>query len=396
MLETQTTALPKWIADAARTCADPRETAKAVAPILDESGPESERLGTIADSAARALAESGLWSLLLSEEVGDKCVDPETYIDVIDTLAYADGSSAWCLLAAGFGTGVVAANVGPAAREAIFNGDAGYICAGHLTRLGRATRVEGGYEIEGDFNFASGSRFASWFLGAFQLFDENGPVVNDKGEQRHIGAVAPRSGVRFQGNWDVMGLAATESLDFHITKQVVSDDFVIPDLATMKRPMFGVNAAVAHAAWQLGAARRVLDEIKSLARHKQRFGRRNLIEQGVFQSDYARNEAAVSAAGLLLRATHQKWFDEGNQGGAALETRAKARIAASWAGEVSVEAAKFAYLASGADGLRNGSTLQRFFRDVFSGSQHALIDHNVLREGGSAILGTVSSDAIGL
>jgi hypothetical protein len=45
--------------------------------------------------------------------------------------------------------------------------------------------------------------------------------------------------------------------------------------------------------------------------------------------------------------------------------------------------------------IRDGSVLQRCFRDIHTGSQHAFIGEKVYADAGTVLLGTVS-DAVGL
>ena len=52
----------------------------------------------------------GIWGLKVPREFGGAEVDAHTYIDVIEELSYADGSTGWVVMAAGF-AGIVNAPV---------------------------------------------------------------------------------------------------------------------------------------------------------------------------------------------------------------------------------------------------------------------------------------------
>jgi hypothetical protein len=52
----------------------------------------------------------------------------------------------------------------------------------------------------------------------------------------------------------------------------------------------------------------------------------------------------------------------------------------------SADAARFSYTWAGTAALRNGSTLQRCFRDIHAGTQHVYVDNNTLTAYTQALL----------
>ena len=63
------------------------------------------------------------------------------------------------------------------------------------------------------------------------------------------------------------------------------------------------------------------------------------------------------------------------------------RQATTWATNVAEEAVRFAYLASGSDGLRNPSVIGRCFRDIHAATQHVVVDDSTIVQAGRALLG---------
>ena len=90
-------------------------------------------------------------------------------------------------------------------------------------------RVPGGYRVSGSFHFGSGSREASWFLGAVVEYVDGKPNLGPEGLPVIKFAFTPRENVRLRGNWDVMGLQATGSHD------LVVDDVLVPEEWTFVR-----------------------------------------------------------------------------------------------------------------------------------------------------------------
>jgi alkylation response protein AidB-like acyl-CoA dehydrogenase len=75
--------------------------------------------------------------------------------------------------------------------------------------------------------------------------------------------------------------------------------------------------------------------------------------------------------------------------------RADMRAAAVYATDASREIAQWAHLIAGTAAIREGSRLERAFRDLYTGTQHAFISERVATEAAQVWLGIVD-DPIGL
>jgi alkylation response protein AidB-like acyl-CoA dehydrogenase len=71
------------------------------------------------------------------------------------------------------------------------------------------------------------------------------------------------------------------------------------------------------------------------------------------------------------------------------QMRADMRIAATYATEASREVAQWAHLAAGTTAIRQGSRLERAFRDLYTGTQHAFISEKTYLESAQVLLGLV-------
>jgi alkylation response protein AidB-like acyl-CoA dehydrogenase len=212
-------------------------------------------------------------------------------------------------------------------------------------------------------------------------------------------AYTERENVHLKGNWDVMGLSATASYDFDFPEHFVPAAYcdLAPTGPRRGGPLFAIAVSLGHAAWALGIARRTLDELRALARRKQRFGRPTLIDQKTFQHDFAIHEAMLAASVDNCRAAFSRHYDRAEKGIDNLDVRAEYRLAACWAVEVALKIAQFAWLAAGTDALRNAdgqNRLQRCFRDIHAGSQHRHTDHNTIGDTGTVLLGVAPPDLI--
>ena len=391
--------LPAWPRKASRYCEDPLAAARSLRELIDSHSDEAERLAHIPEPVVRGIADAGLYAMMVPREFGGAEPHPVAILDAVAELSYADASTGWCVMANVFFTSTMYSSGSDALVEAIFESDAGFIGAGQISTLGRADRVEGGYRVSGSFHFGSGSRQASWFLGAVVEHADGKPVMGPNGLPILDLAWLPRDKVRLKHNWDVMGLAATASDDFDFPEQFVSSDFVRPVVSNRRRggPLYAIAVSLGHAGWALGVARRMLDELRILAQRKQRFGRQTLIDQSIFQRDYALHEAMLAAATDNCRAAFTRHYELAAKAVDNLDIRAEYRLAACWAMEVGVKIAQFAYLAGGSDALRNAggkNRLQRCFRDIHAGSQHRHTDHNIIGDCGAVLLGVAKPNLV--
>jgi alkylation response protein AidB-like acyl-CoA dehydrogenase len=381
---------------APRDAGDLRAAARALRPLIEAQADEGERIGQVTEAAVRGIAKSGLWGAMIPRDLGGSETTPDVLIDVVEELSYADGSTGWIYMATIFAIANAAVWFGPSAVDAVFNTDGCYICAGQISKLGRAERVEGGWRVSGTFQFGSGAYYSSWLLGAFAVEQDGKPVLLN-GKPHVIVAFGPRRNVRFRGNWDVMGLAATGSVDFEFIEQIVADDFVmnLPGRVRRGGPLYEIGVSLGHAAWATGVALRALDEVTAIAQRKRRFARSPLIEQPVFQRDWGNAWAGLEGARAAMRKVFAEWYEAAQAGKPSLEVRARARLVSSWLTDVAAKTTEFAYRAAGSDGLRNhdgANKLQRCFRDIYAGTQHRHIDTNVLIEASTALLGIAPPD----
>jgi len=69
------------------------------------------------------------------------------------------------------------------------------------------------------------------------------------------------------------------------------------------------------------------------------------------------------------------------------QMRLDVRIAANYATEAAREIVTFAHLAAGTSSIREGGRLERAFRDMLTGTQHAFISEKVAIECGELLVG---------
>jgi alkylation response protein AidB-like acyl-CoA dehydrogenase len=153
-----------------------------------------------------------------------------------------------------------------------------------------------------------------------------------------------------------------------------------------------VNFGEPHAAWALGVARSALDDVRTLAQSKIRMGDlTTLAHKPSFQRGLAHHEGMWCAARLLVSDTFTRLEKEA-AGGAEVTPamRAEMRLAATYTTEACREVVQWAHLAAGTSAIREGSRLERAFRDMYTGTQHTFIGEKTYLDAAQVMLGLVT------
>ena len=131
--------------------------AEAVRAAVAAASDEIEDARRLPPALLDKLHEAGLFRLLLPRSSNGIETDPLTFFHVIETIARADASTAWCLSQAG-GCAMSAAYLDLPVAHAIFGNDPRAVLAWGPGPKVRAVECEGGYRVTGVWSFASGGR----------------------------------------------------------------------------------------------------------------------------------------------------------------------------------------------------------------------------------------------
>ena len=115
-----------------------------------------------------------------------------------------------------------------------------------------------------------------------------------------------------------------------------------------------------------------------------------LSNRNTFQLGYAHHRAMWRAARLLVLDTFTNVEQAVARGDALTPAmRADMRVAAVYATNASRAVGEWAHLAAGTTAIREGSRLERAFRDLYTGTQHAFIGEKVAIDAAQVWLGLV-------
>ncbi|SFI87653.1 Acyl-CoA dehydrogenase, N-terminal domain [Bradyrhizobium sp. cf659] len=120
------------------------ERARALAPLIAGEADEIERTRRLTPDVVAALIENGLYRALLPQSLGGTEVPIEAFMQMLEEIAKADASTAWCLGQCGV-CAMIAASLDHDTAHEIFNTQPGILAWGAIAHEGRA--VEGGYRV---------------------------------------------------------------------------------------------------------------------------------------------------------------------------------------------------------------------------------------------------------
>jgi indole-3-acetate monooxygenase len=382
------------------------DRARGMRDLVRAEAAESERLRTLSAPVVEEMWVSGLMSAFNPKAAGG--VEP-SFHEMIETwieMAWQDGSFGWIGIANLPSTFAAATYLPDEGFAEIFTRNDNHITiGGQYFPNGQGTVVDGGYRLSGAWNFGSGTGHSAYIGAGFFPMDNGEMRWVSEGIPEMRVAFLPREEVTFTDGWHVQGLKGTGSYDYNVA------DLFVPEYRTMplftRAPLRGTSAAsrmglmpitaAGHASFALGVAKSMLDDVEELAATKVRMSdMATLASRPTFQKGLAHHVAAWRAARLLVIdafSAAEAAVDAGDDLTPAM--RADMRVAAVYATDTARSCAEWAHLAAGTTAIREGSRLERAFRDIYTGTQHAFISEKVAMDVAQIWLGIIE-DQFGL
>ncbi|MDB5414321.1 MAG: hypothetical protein JWR10_2656 [Rubritepida sp.] len=378
---------------------DPIARARALAPLIQAAGPRIEAERELPADLLASLHAARLFRTLLPRAIGGEETTPETYARMMEIIARADASTAWCIGQAS-GCSMAAAYVAPEVAHGIWDARDAALAWGAVGPGQVAEVVDGGYRVTGSWPFASGGRHATWFGGHCRVRERDGSLrTMPDGSPYERTMLFPHSAITMAPNWQVMGLRGTGSDTYSVADLFVPEAFTVRRDRDEERHPQGSGAlyrfttthlyASGFAAVALGIARGMLDDFVTLAAGKTPLATaRTLRDSPVLQSGlaWAEGKWRAARAGLhaALRETHEHVAT-----GAAMTTEQKVaiRLASTFAIHQAKEVADFAWTEAGATAIFESQPFERRFRDIHAVTQQVQARRNHFETVGQHLMG---------
>ena len=298
------------------------EAAERLRPELSDRRREIDELRQLPQDLADQLAEMGFYRLVVPESLGGLGISPSIFCQLCETLAKANGSTAWCIFIGATSQYLFGALPQTQLQRMLENPNV--ITSGVFADSGTALFEERdgkpGYLINGHWRWGSGCRNAEWISGGIHEVDAQGETI--------VGA-SPLTRVFFRpeeidiaDNWHVSGMRGSGSSDYLATNVWVPSERMagnVEDGDHASQPIYQFPKfallGIPIGAICLGMARACLDEVIGAAKEKTPQGsRRPLSARPSLHIAVAEADAALSAGSRLLLSDDRRWLGCGANG----------------------------------------------------------------------------------
>ncbi|WP_394842847.1 acyl-CoA dehydrogenase family protein [Pendulispora brunnea] len=381
------------------------DAAERLAPRLQAATAAIESRRSLPQDIAAELAAAGLYRMLTPAALGGHEVDVHTFVTVIERLARADASAAWCTFIS-----CTSALVGaylPQTEARVLFAHPEVKWAGVFAPRGQAHRVtrDGveGFMVSGRWPWGSGCLNADYVTGGCLVLDANGkPEALAGGTPNVRSMVFSADQIEIHDTWHSLGLRGTGSNEFGVHELFVPaarstalmTDTPLPG-PLYRFPLFGL-LGLGIAAVALGVARVAIDSLIELATKKTPQGSTRLLaERPSTQEHVARAEARWRAArALVLEAVDAAWSAAVETEGISTEHKRDIRLATTFATEEAAAVVNRMHTTAGGSAVFEASPIQRCLRDVHVATQHMMVGESTYEVTGRLLLGLPTNTAM--
>jgi alkylation response protein AidB-like acyl-CoA dehydrogenase len=351
--------------------------------LLVERSAAADALGRLPDETAKQLKDTGLVRLLQPEEFGGYEADPRDFLSAVMNVGNWCPSAGWIAGVVGVHPWELALN-DPRLQEEVWGEDPDTWVASPYAPSGTAVAVDGGYTVNGHWQFSSGTDHCEWVvLGAM--------VPGSDAEATPTGmlhVMLPRRDYEIvEDSWNVMGLAGTGSKDIVIRDAFVPDYRTI-DVAKVMDGRAATEAGRTQPLYRLpwstmfptAVSAGLVGIAEGVLRCAVEYQQGRVSALGVAQASDPHSRAAIGEAAAEIRSARtQLLYDvgelfDGLRTGheVTLEQRVACRrdqVSVAWR---AAKAADAVYGLCGGNALRLDKPLQRFWRGMHAGLNHAV------------------------
>ena len=365
---------------------------KALEPQIRAAADEIEANQSLPVELVDALRATGLFRATWPKSLGGLELDPLSQIEALEELSRVDGSVGWVGTFAAI-SGLSAATLDPTTVEELFpNPD--IVTAGQYAPVGRAERVEGGYQVTGNWSFGSGCRHAEVISGGC-FVTENGELVkNEKGRPEPLIVYVKKEQANIDlDSWHVSGMRGTGSHDYSLTDHFVPARHSSDSRFAARRdePLYAFPALFlfSHVPMPLGIARAALDYIYQLGDSKRNQATGRLLkENGEAHEAVAKAEASLrSARAWVFEVIGDIWGSQNRGEELTTEQRALFRLCLLHVTRTARDVVLQMYDIAASSAIQQQSPIDRLMRDIQVVCAHVVVQPKMYRPAGKVLFG---------
>ncbi len=355
-------------------------------PLFEANAARTESDRRVVEDNITALRDADAFRIMVPKRFGGLETDIRTKLEVSREVAMGCGSTAWvtalmnvCAFFTSLGNEQLQLDVwgsDPAAR-----------ISGVFSPTATTTRVDGGYVVNGSWNWTSGCLHSDWAFLGVPLVDEAGEFVQP------AMALMPYSELEIEDTWFTTGMRGTASNTVHARDVFVPDHRLmsVPGLLAgdydtpykdevLYRSAFIPVAALILVGPQLGLAQAALDYVIEKG-HKRGIA----YTEYELQRDAPTFQLAIAKAATLVDTAHLFAYraagdiDDAARADRTMTyvERARVRMDTGHAAESAREAIRVLCSAHGASSFAEASPMQRWWRDSEIASRHAVVSPEI-------------------
>jgi len=357
----------------------------ALGPRLAAAAAETERLGKLSAESAAVIRAAGVMRLLQPKDFGGFAAHPRDFAEAVMALAQHCGSTGWVCGVVGVHSWELAL-CDRRVQEEVWGTNPDTWIASPYMPGGVAVPTDGGYVLNGHWQFSSGTDHCDWIVLGAMVGDARG---NPSMPPRVLHVILPRKDYTIvEDSWNVFGLSGTGSKDITVR------DAFIPAYRTIDAEKVAEGEPAADRAgrtdtvyrlpfwtmFPLGITAAVIGMTEGLlaGAYAYQSGRTGATGVRVREDPYSLYALSETAAEIAASRTQlldgiSRAYDIAEAGKpVTFEQRAVIRrnqVRCAWR---AVMAADQIFARCGGNALRLDNPLQRFWRDAHAGLHHAI------------------------
>jgi 3-hydroxy-9,10-secoandrosta-1,3,5(10)-triene-9,17-dione monooxygenase len=224
---TTSTAAALPVPEPGLTPAEVIRRAEALRPRLLEEQAATEERTFYGEEMHRAFSDAGFYRILQPRLFGGYEFDVPTFYRVIIEVSRGCPSSGWCLSLNAAHALQAGAFYSERAQREMFGPDGEFRCAARDTPRGTARPVEGGYVVNGTWDYCSGSPWSTHLMAGAMIEDGSGDVEYDQFSGRQLLVTVPRESWEIIHDWgNMIGLRGSGSHSVRVSDAFVPEHMV--------------------------------------------------------------------------------------------------------------------------------------------------------------------------
>jgi alkylation response protein AidB-like acyl-CoA dehydrogenase len=352
------------------------DTARELASLVAANADRIEADRQLPTELANEIADNGFFRLLVPRSLGGAELDHPTFRKILEIIATADGSTAWCINQNNvFATDCV--RIPEQTAKEIWGEKRAVVTNGPPTASSKAVPVDGGYKLSGHWNFSSGSDHATWIAALVPVWSQD--QTDPTGRESFRVMLLPKKDATFVDQWHVNGMRGTGSFSFELEDVFIPESRSYAQTDTIREdgPIYviprGLLFGSGFATVALGIARASLSTIIDLAVTKTPVRSTTLVQDQPTTHRLIGEAEAIwrSARAYLQESASAVWESACKNRALTDEERIQLRLASTYAIHKAAEVVDISYGLSGSNAIFPANPINRLFQDIHVITQHA-------------------------